>query len=52
MLGKLMDGLFEGSARRLVAHLLEQKRLNAKDREAIRRMLDEGKGAKPKGGDR
>ena len=47
-----MDGLFEGSARRLVAHLLEQKTLNAKDREAIRKMLDEHGAPKSKGGGR
>lgn len=41
MLRKLLDGVFEGSARRMVAHLLEEGKLSAKDREEIRRLLDE-----------
>jgi BlaI family transcriptional regulator, penicillinase repressor len=41
MLRKLLDRLFEGSARGLVAHLIEDGRLSAQDREAIRRMLAE-----------
>lgn len=41
MLRKLLDGVFEGSARRMVAHLLEEGKLSAKDREEIQRMLDE-----------
>lgn len=40
MLGKLLDGLFDGSARRLVVHLVEAGALNDRDRQAIRDLLD------------
>jgi BlaI family transcriptional regulator, penicillinase repressor len=40
LLGKLLNAAFEGSARGLVAHLLEAGKLSAQDREAIRRMLE------------
>ncbi len=40
LLGKLLDVAFEGSARGLVAHLLEAGKLSDQDREAIRRMLN------------
>ncbi len=40
LLGKLLDLAFEGSARGLVAHMLEEGRLSNQDREAIRKLLD------------
>jgi BlaI family transcriptional regulator, penicillinase repressor len=46
LLGKLLDHVFDGSARRLVAHLIEQDTLTANDRQAIRRMLDDHGGSK------
>ena len=41
MLRKLLDGAFEGSATRLVAHLIEEERLSQSDRQEIQRMLSE-----------
>jgi predicted transcriptional regulator len=41
LLGSLLDRVFDGSARRLVAHMLEEGKLSGQDREAIRRMLDD-----------
>ena len=38
---RLMDLVFDGSARRLLAHMLENEKLNDLDRAEIRRMLDE-----------
>jgi predicted transcriptional regulator len=38
---RLMDLVFDGSARRLVAHMLETEALSARDRAEIRRLLDE-----------
>jgi predicted transcriptional regulator len=38
---RLMDLVFDGSARRLVAHMLETEKLSARDRAEIRRLLDE-----------
>src|SRR4051812_25104956 len=38
---RLVDLVFDGSARRLVAHMLENERLSPRDRAEIRRMLDE-----------
>ena len=37
---RLVDMVFDGSARRLVAHMLENERLSGGDRAEIRRMLD------------
>ncbi len=37
---RLVDMVFDGSARRLVAHMLENERLSGRDRAEIRRMLD------------
>lgn len=42
LIGKLVDLAFDGSARGLVAHMLEAGKLSARDREEIRRLLDEG----------
>jgi predicted transcriptional regulator len=38
---RLVDMLFDGSARRLVAHMLENEKLSPRDRALIRQMLDE-----------
>jgi BlaI family transcriptional regulator, penicillinase repressor len=40
MVGKLVDHVFNGSAKRLVAHLLDGRRLSEKDREELRKLLD------------
>ena len=40
LLKNLMEGVFDGSAQKLVAHLLQQGELSDKDRQEIRRMLD------------
>jgi BlaI family transcriptional regulator, penicillinase repressor len=37
--GKLVDRLFDGSARRLVAHLIEEGQLSATDRREIQQLL-------------
>ncbi|MFO0956324.1 MAG: BlaI/MecI/CopY family transcriptional regulator [Isosphaeraceae bacterium] len=56
LLGRLLDLVFDGSARRLVAHMVERGDLTDSERAEIRRMLDartaEGrrKAPKPKGG--
>jgi predicted transcriptional regulator len=42
LIGRLVDLAFEGSARGLVAHMLEAGKLSAQDRQEIRRLLDEG----------
>lgn len=47
LLGKLLDLAFDGSAQGLVAHMLEAGKLSARDRDVIRRLLDE-KGEKPR----
>jgi BlaI family transcriptional regulator, penicillinase repressor len=52
LLSKLLDLAFAGSARGLVAHLLEEGKLSDQDREEIRRMLDTrgpGAGLRKKG---
>jgi len=55
-LGKLVHHVFDGSARGLVAHLIEGGNLDDRDREAIRALLDEADGREPgrkkKGGGR
>jgi BlaI family transcriptional regulator, penicillinase repressor len=42
LIGRLLDLAFEGSARGLVAHMLEAGKLSAQDRQEIRRLLDGG----------
>jgi predicted transcriptional regulator len=42
LISRLVDLAFEGSARGLVAHMLEAGKLSAQDRQEIRRLLDEG----------
>jgi predicted transcriptional regulator len=40
LLGRLLELAFDGSARGLVAHMLDAGRLSERDREEIRRLLD------------
>jgi BlaI family penicillinase repressor len=47
LIGKVLDHLFDGSAQRLVAHLLNEGKLSARDRQEIRRLLDTGDKRKP-----
>jgi BlaI family transcriptional regulator, penicillinase repressor len=37
---KVLDHVFDGSAGRLVAHLLEDTELDARDRDEIRKLLE------------
>ena len=39
LVGKVIDGVFDGSAHRLVAHLLEDQKLTAAERDEILRLL-------------
>ena len=39
---RLMDLVFDGSARRLLAHMIETEKLSPQERAEIRRLLDEG----------
>jgi BlaI family transcriptional regulator, penicillinase repressor len=41
LLRKLLDRAFDGSARRLVANLLDGNRISDQEREEIRRLLDD-----------
>lgn len=45
LLGKVVQHVFDGSARRLVAHLIEEGTLSDRDRDAIRALLE----ARPEG---
>jgi predicted transcriptional regulator len=40
LISKLLDHVFDGSAQRLVAHLLEEGKLSIRDRGEIRRLLE------------
>jgi BlaI family penicillinase repressor len=42
MVGKLVDGIFDGSAQRLVAHLVEGGQLSAKELAELRELVDAG----------
>jgi predicted transcriptional regulator len=53
LLGKLVQHVFDGSARRLVAHLIQEGALDDRDRDEIRALLEAGPAApKAKGGRR
>ena len=54
LLGRLLNGVFEGSARRLVAHLLSEGTLGERERQDVIDLLGATyeKPAKPKGGRR
>lgn len=43
LLGKVLDGVFDGSAKHLVAHLVEDGKLNEDERREIIRMLKKEK---------
>jgi BlaI family transcriptional regulator, penicillinase repressor len=38
---KLVDSVFDGSAQRLVAHLLQSNQLSGKERQELRRLIDD-----------
>jgi len=40
MVGKLVDGIFDGSAQRLVAHLVEAGQLSTKELAELRELID------------
>jgi predicted transcriptional regulator len=42
MVRKLVDLVFDGSAQRLVTHLLESGQLNDRERQEIQKLLEEG----------
>ena len=44
MVGKLVDGIFDGSAQRLVAHLVEGGRLSAEELAELRSLINSGSG--------
>jgi BlaI family transcriptional regulator, penicillinase repressor len=46
MVGKLVDGIFDGSAQRLVAHLVEAGQLSHKDLAELRDLIDSNKVAR------
>lgn len=46
MLHKLLDRAFDGSAKRLVAHLIEAGELSARDCDEVRSMLEDYRGRK------
>ena len=54
LLGKVVQHVFDGSARRLVAHLIEEGALDDRDREEIRALLEDrpANAKKSKGGRR
>ena len=42
LVGKLVDGLFDGSAERLVAHLVESKQLKKSELAELKRLAEAG----------
>ena len=51
LLGKLVQHVFDGSARRLIAHLIQEGALNDRDRDEIRALLEASpRTARTKGG--
>ncbi len=52
MLGKLVDGVFEGSASRLVAHLVETEKLTEQELTELEALVDAKRRAAAKGGQR
>ncbi len=48
-LGRLLDRFFDGSAGKLVAHLLADETLTDQDRQELRRMLDDADGPGDRG---
>ncbi len=41
MVGKLIDRVFEGSTQKLVAHIINDRKLTDEDRELLRQLLEE-----------
>src|ERR1700678_3057237 len=52
LLRRLMDLVFDGSARRLLAHMIETEKLSAHERAEIRRLLDGEHASPPTAGPR
>jgi predicted transcriptional regulator len=48
MVGKLVDGVFDGSASRLVAHLVEDGKLSAKELAELRALIEQNTGSNKK----
>lgn len=48
MIDKLVDRVFDGSAQRLVAHLIENEPLSDEDRRELRRLLNSRAASNPK----
>jgi predicted transcriptional regulator len=46
MVGKLLDGVFDGSASRLVAHLVEAGQLSPGDLAELRELIDSDRGSR------
>jgi predicted transcriptional regulator len=46
MIGKLVDGVFDGSAQRLVAHLVEAGQLSPKELAELRDIIDNNKNSR------
>jgi predicted transcriptional regulator len=46
MVGKLVDGIFDGSAQRLVAHLVEAGQLSTKELAELRDLIDSNKNSR------
>jgi predicted transcriptional regulator len=46
MIGKLVDGVFDGSAQRLVAHLVEDGQLSQKDLAELRQLIESSQGSR------
>ena len=44
MIGKLVDGIFDGSAQRLVAHLVEGGQLSAVELAELKSLINTGSG--------
>ncbi len=47
LIGRVVDGVFEGSTKGLVAHILEDGRFDRDELDEIRRLLDEAEGGAP-----
>jgi len=50
MVQKVVDGVFDGSAQRLVAHLVESQQLDAAELAELRKVIQQASGAKKSGG--
>jgi BlaI family penicillinase repressor len=50
MVGKLVDGIFDGSAGQLVAHIVERGNLSDRELAELRALIDSGSGKAPRKG--